>query len=254
MIERSDCLPHPRRDGWNSRKLSMPLAPIRGAPPGAPNPNFPIEEPRAKPAQLTAAPASGDQPPISPMRRRQTPIEIGGSGIVLKFRVIPELPAIARASMTVHMVADAVGPSLSHTLGVLRMSAANARAFLTDLRNGRSPIVATGDEDGTVQIEFEITEAGPVLLARKPGQRQVLHRWVIDRSFDLKTTADELRADLGAWAVLATHGFARAPIAIGLSNGRSRRRQEQGLLTRKPSAVENATVRCTPYWGRCSLS
>jgi hypothetical protein len=66
----------------------MTLAPIRGAP----IPNFPIEEPRAKPAQPTAASASGDQPSIiSPIRQRQTPIEIGGSGIALTFRVIPEL-------------------------------------------------------------------------------------------------------------------------------------------------------------------
>ena len=176
----------------------MTLAPIRGAPPGAPNPDFPIEEPRVKPAQPATAPASGNQPPISPIRQRHTPIEIGGSGITLTFRVIPELPAIARASMIVHIVADAVGPSSSHTLGFLRMSAANARVFLTDLRNGRSPIVATGDEDGTVQIEYEITEAGPVMLVRKPGQRHTLQRWVIDRRFDLKTMANELLADLGA--------------------------------------------------------
>ena len=117
----------------------MTLAPIRGAPPGAPIPDFPVEEPRVKPAQPTAAPASGDQPPKSPIRQRQTPIEIGGDGVVFTFRVIPEQPAIARASMTVHIVADAVGPSSSHTLGFLRMSAENARAFLTDLRNGRSP-------------------------------------------------------------------------------------------------------------------
>jgi hypothetical protein len=149
----------------------MTLAPIRGAPPGAPNPDFPIEEPRVKPAQPTAAPASRDQPPMSPVRPRQTPIEIGGGGITLTFRVIPELPAIARASMTVHIVADDGGPSSSHPLGFLRMSAANARAFLIDLRNGRSQIVATGDEAGTVQIELEITEAGPLMLVRKPGQQ-----------------------------------------------------------------------------------
>jgi hypothetical protein len=177
----------------------MALAPIRGAPPGAPIPDFPIEEPRVKPAELTATTPSGDQPPMTPIRRRHTPIEIGGSGITLTFRVIPELPAIARASMTVHIVADAVGRSSSHTLGFLRMSAANARAFLTDLRNGCSPIVAMGDEDATMQIDFEITEAGPVLLVRKPGERHALHRWVIDRRLDLKTTADELLADLGAW-------------------------------------------------------
>ena len=170
----------------------MTLAPIRGAPPGAPIPDFPIEEPKVTPAQPTTTPASGDQPTTSPIRRRQTPIEIGDSSISFTFRVIPELPAIARASMTVHIV-DA-----SHKLGFLRMSAANARAFLTDLRNGRSPIVATGDEDGTVQIEYEIADAKPVLLVRKPGQRHALHRRVIDRSFDLKTTADELLADLGA--------------------------------------------------------
>jgi hypothetical protein len=79
--------------------------------------------------------------------------------------------------MTVHIVADAVGPSSSHTLGFHRMSTANARTFLTDLRNGRSPIVATGGEDGAVQIEYEITNAGPVLLVRKPNEQHVLHRW-----------------------------------------------------------------------------
>ena len=176
----------------------MTLAPIRGAPPGAPIPDFPVEGVTVNPAQPTAAPASRDQPPIPPIRPRHTPIEIGGSGIVLTFRVIPEQPAIARASMTVHIVAAAVAPSSSHTLGFLRMSAVNARAFLTDLRNGRSPIVATGDEDGTVQIEYDITDAGPVLLVRKQGQGHVLHHRVIDRNLDLKTTADELLADLGA--------------------------------------------------------
>jgi hypothetical protein len=176
----------------------MTLAPIRGAPPGAPIPDFPIEEPRAESAGPTATPVSGDLPPLSRIRRRHTPIEVGGGGIVLTFRVIPELPAIARASMTIHIVADAAGSSSSDTLGFLRMSAANARTFLTDLQNGCSPTVATGDEGGTVQIEFGITDAGPVLLVCKPGQRQVLHRWAIDKRFDLKTTADELLADLGA--------------------------------------------------------
>jgi hypothetical protein len=100
--------------------------------------------------------------------------------------------------MTVHIVTDAVGSSSSHPLGFLRMSAANAKVFLSDLRNGRSPIVVTGDEDGTVQIEYEITDAGSVLVAREPGQRHALHRWVIDRTIDLKTTANELLADLGS--------------------------------------------------------
>src|ERR1700693_5888571 len=105
----------------------MPLAPIRGARPA--RPDFPIEETRVKPAQATAAPASGDQPPIS---QTETNADRNWRGIALTFRVIAELPAIARASMTVHIGADAVGPSSSHTLGFLRMSAANARTFLTD--------------------------------------------------------------------------------------------------------------------------
>src|SRR4051794_38455446 len=121
----------------------MTLAPIRGAPPGAPIPDFPVEKPQVKPAQPTVAPAAGDQPSVRP---RQTPFEIGGSGITLTFSVVAELPAIARASMTVHIVADAARPSSSHTSDFLRMSAANARTFLADLRDGRSPIVATGDE------------------------------------------------------------------------------------------------------------
>jgi hypothetical protein len=100
--------------------------------------------------------------------------------------------------MIVDIVADAVGSSSSHTVGFLRMSAATARTFLTDLRNGRSSIVATGDEDGTVEIEYEITEAGPVLLVRKPGQRNALHRCVVERRYNLYATAGELLADLGA--------------------------------------------------------
>ena len=176
----------------------MTLAPIRGAPAGAAIPSFPIEEPKGNPAQPTAAAASSEQPQMPRTRQRQTPIDIRGSGITLAFRVIPELPAIARASMSLHVVADPVGPTSAHTLGFLRMSAANARAFLTDLRNGRSPIAATGDEDDPVQIEYEITEAGSVFSVRKPGQPHVLHRLVIDRSSDIKTTASELLADLGA--------------------------------------------------------
>lgn len=169
----------------------MTLAPIRGAPPGAPIPDFPIEEPRAKPAEPGATPASGEQPRISPIRRRHMPIELGGGGIALTFRVIPELPAIARPSMTVHIIAE------SQPLGFLQMSAGNARAFLTNLRNGYSPIVATGDEGGTVQVEIEIAEAGLVLLIRKPGHRDAPQRWFMGR-LDFGTMADELLADLGA--------------------------------------------------------
>lgn len=177
----------------------MTLAPIRGAPPGAFNPGFPTGEPRPQTAQPSAAPGSSDQPRMPPpVRQRQTPIVIGGSGIILTFRVIPEIPAISRPSMTVHVAADPAGGCTSHADGFLRMSAAQARSFLTELRNGRTPIAATGDEAGTVQLEFEGTEAGPVVLVRTLDQRGALQRCVVTRHFDLITIAAELLADLGA--------------------------------------------------------
>jgi hypothetical protein len=127
-----------------------------------------------------------------------TPIEVRSRGMTLTFRVIPEQPAIARASMTVYIVAEAIGSSTPQALGFVQMSAANARAFLTDLRNERSPIVVTGDEDGTVQIEYEITEAGPVLSVRTLGGQDAKQRVTLDRAFNLKIVANELLADLGA--------------------------------------------------------
>ena len=102
----------------------MTLAPIRGTPAGASIPGFPIEEPRAKPEQPTTVPTSGDQRRPMRTRQRHMSIEICGSGISLTFKVLPELPAISRASMTVQVVADTVA------VGFLRMSAPNARAFL----------------------------------------------------------------------------------------------------------------------------
>ena len=54
-------------------------------------------------------------------------------------------------------------------------------------------------------VQYEVKEAGSVLLVRKPGQRHALHRWVIDRRFDSKIAANALLADLGAlvWTALA---------------------------------------------------
>ena len=176
----------------------MTLAPIRGAPLDAPNPDFPVESPRAKPAQPTAAPAAVDQPPTRPIRQRHTPIEMGAGGVTFTFRVIPEQPAIARASLTIHIVAEATGASSQQPLGFLRMSASNARAFLADLSNGRSPVVATGDEDGDVRIEYESTEAGPVLMVRKPSDREAIYRSIIDAGCDLPAMTNVLLADLGA--------------------------------------------------------
>jgi hypothetical protein len=126
----------------------MALAPIRGAPAGAPNPDFPIENPRAKAIQPVATPASDKLPQTPPVRQRNTPIVISAGGVTFTFKVIPEQPAIARASLTVQIATGTAEASPSQTLGYVRMSASNARAFLADLSNDRSPIVATGDEDG----------------------------------------------------------------------------------------------------------
>jgi hypothetical protein len=78
------------------------------------------------------------------------------------------------------------------------MSAADARSFLIKLRDGHSRIVATGDDDGTVQIEFETSEAGSAFSVHKLDEPCAMRRCVIDRTFDLRLTADELLRDLGA--------------------------------------------------------
>jgi hypothetical protein len=169
----------------DSRKVWMALAPIRGAPPGAPNPDFPVD----KPTQPSLTPAPVDQPPAPPVRQRHAPIVIGSAEVTFTFRVIPEQPAIARASMTIHITTG------SYALGFVRMSAAKARALLGDLQNERSPIIAAGDEDGTIKIKLENTDAGLVLQVCKPGERNALGRWVLDQ--DLKAAANELLADLG---------------------------------------------------------
>ncbi|MBS0643292.1 MAG: hypothetical protein JSS43_25795 [Proteobacteria bacterium] len=97
--------------------------------------------------------------------------------------------------MTVEVVA--VGSSSQRMIGFLRMSASKTRTFLEDLSNERSPLVASGDEDGDVQIEFAVTEAGPALAVRKRGQRDALGRWAIKPEFNLKAVAADLLADLG---------------------------------------------------------
>jgi hypothetical protein len=173
----------------------MTLAPIRGAPPGASIPDFPTEDQAAEPMPNSVTPVPEDQQP--PQRQSFTPIGISNNGITLTFRVIPELPAISRASMTIYVVAEPTPPSNSHTVGFLKMSAHAARTFLTDLRTGRSPIVARGDEDGTVEVAYEITDRGAVYSVRKVSEHHVLHRLPIDSTFDVETLANSLLADLG---------------------------------------------------------
>jgi hypothetical protein len=100
--------------------------------------------------------------------------------------------------MTIHAIANAAAPSATDTLGSLQMSAPRAREFLTDLRNGRSPIIATGDEGGTVQINYAVTTAGAVFSVHRPGERQAVCQCAVDPTCDMGFTCDELLADLGA--------------------------------------------------------
>lgn len=173
----------------------MTLAPIRGAPPGAPNPDFPMSGAEAKPACPNPMSFPDASPPGVPRRQRGTPIDVG-IGAMLTFRVIPEQPAISRAVMTVHVTAVEAGSS--HRLGFLQMSADNARVFLTDLKNRRSSVVALGDEDGTVQITFDVSDDGVVFAVHQTVEPGVLRRGLIDRTFDMTRMAEELLDDLGA--------------------------------------------------------
>jgi hypothetical protein len=170
----------------------MTLAPIRGAPPGASIPDFPVKDPTAELLPMTA----DDQHHLLPARQPHAPIEISGDGVALMFKVIPEQPAISRASMTIHVIAHVDG-SVSHTVGLLKMSATNARRFLTDLRNRRSPIIAKGDEGGTVEIEYELTGMHHVFLVHILGERHIMCRVLRDVNCGIEAAANDLLADLG---------------------------------------------------------
>ena len=99
--------------------------------------------------------------------------------------------------MTVHVVAQPVDQSTSHSIGFLRMSADAARTFLAALRDGRCPIVATGDEDGTIEVVYEITDRVSAFSVRKIGEQHVLHRLPMDSIFDIGTLTNNLFANLG---------------------------------------------------------
>lgn len=175
----------------------MTLAPIRGAPPGAAIPGFPVEEGNAASQLPTETPASCDQRQLQPGRKPHTPLEISADCVTLAFRVIPEQPAIARASMTIQVTSHTEGQSATCSIGSLRMSAGDARRFLTDLLAGRSPIVITGDEGGTVEIEAEHADAAWVFTIRKLAEQSAFCHLTLDQTFDILNTANQLLLDLG---------------------------------------------------------
>jgi hypothetical protein len=178
------------------REPAMTLAPIRGAPLGASIPDFPVEKPPTQPSPTTARPTTDDQRHLPAGRHPHAPIEIPGDRFTLTFRVIPEQPAISRPSMTIHVVVHIEG-HVSHTVGLLKMSASDAVRFLTDLRNRRSPIIAKGDEDGTVEIECAFTGSRHIFSVRALGKGRVMCRVLSDVEFNIDTVASRLLADLG---------------------------------------------------------
>ena len=175
----------------------MPLAPIRGAPPGAPIPDFPRDVPAAETVHppAPAATTAHDSLAVSPPRRPYAPVEIHGDESTLSFTVIPELPAIRRSSMLVRVSADTTAGRSPRTLASFEMSPVTAERFLIALRNRRSPIVIGGDAGEPMQLECDVTASGLVFTVREAGAAS--RRFSVDRAFDVTAMADHLLADLG---------------------------------------------------------
>jgi hypothetical protein len=177
----------------------MTLRPIPGAPIDAPIPDFPTGEPSpvvvpesrfaARPSALSEAASAASAPPA----RQSGPVEIRGDRDgTITFRCIRELPAIHRASMTISVTSETArdGPPL------LDLAADEAKAFLLALRDGGSPVVAADTGSG-FQIEFVMTDGGPVFNVARPGQPIVAWRFNPGPGFDATAMAEQLLAELG---------------------------------------------------------
>ena len=179
----------------------MTLKPIPGAPIDAPIPDFPTGEPGplvVPKSRFTDGPASispSTSPPLPPARR-PGPIEFRGDGdSILTFRCIPEVPAINRSSMTVS-ITESTGDHAPRTIPHLDLATDKAKAFLLALRDGDSPVVVADSRYG-FQVEFAITDHGPIFTVSKPGQERTARRFNAGEDFDVKTMAGHLLADLG---------------------------------------------------------
>jgi hypothetical protein len=186
----------------------MTLRPIPGAPIDASIPDFPTGEPGP-----LVVPASGfTRRPVEPVpfslsppvptsalspARRPGPVEIrGGGDSTLTFRAIPEIPAINRSSMTISITGEPTGDYSPQMMPHLDLTTDQAKAFLLALRDGGSPIVVA-DSRNVFQVEFAIAEDGPVFTVSKPGQERTSRRFNAGWSYDVKTMAAHLLADLG---------------------------------------------------------
>jgi hypothetical protein len=177
----------------------MPLAPIRGAPPGAPIPDFPGVVPAAETLRPPApAAATAHHPPAaSPSRRSYAPVEIAGDEATLTFRVVPELPAIRRSSLLVHVSTDATGERSPRLLASFELSPERAERFLAALLNRHAPMVISGDAAEPLEIACAFTASGLIFTVQESGGGTALRRFSIDRTCDVTAMADHLLADLG---------------------------------------------------------
>jgi hypothetical protein len=171
----------------------MTLRPIPGAPIDAPIPDFPTGEPGpliVPTFRVARSPVDPLPPALVPVRQ-PGPIGIRGDGdCILTFRVIPEVPAINRASMTIAITGD---PGIvSH----LDLATDEARTFLLALRDGASPLVVASGRAAFL-LEFAIAEDGPVFTVSKPGQKQTARRFSVGWGYDVEAMAAHLLAQLG---------------------------------------------------------
>jgi hypothetical protein len=182
----------------------MTLKPIPGAPIGAPIPDFPTGEPGplvVPPSRFTRRPVAPLPPSLPPPSlsppRRPGPVEIRGDGdSILTFRVIPEIPAINRSSMTISIKSEPIGDHTHQMMPHIDLATDEAKAFLLALRAGDSPIVIA-DNRTAFQVEFAIAEDGPTFTVCKLGQERTLRRFNAGWSYDVKAMAAHLLADLG---------------------------------------------------------
>ena len=186
----------------------MTLKPIPGAPIDAPIPDFPTGEPGplVVPASRFARRSAEFLPlshlPHAPMpslspARRPGPVKIGGDGDrTLTFRCIPEAPAINRSSMTISITGEPTEDDSPRVMPHLDLATDEAKAFLLALRDGNSPIVIA-DSRTAFQIEFAIVEDGPTFTVSKQDEQHTSRRYNAGWSYDVKTMAAHLLADLG---------------------------------------------------------
>jgi hypothetical protein len=184
------------------------LKPIPGAPIGAPIPDFPTGKPgplivpasrlKRRPVEPLefALPPPAPSPAVSPARR-PGPVEIRGSGdSALTFRVIPEVPAINRSSMTIAITGEPAGDSSARMMPHLELATDEAKAFLLALRDGDEPIVIV-DSRTAFQVEFAVADDGPTFTVSTLGQEGTSRRFNAGRNYDVKAMAAHLLADLG---------------------------------------------------------